>query len=287
MRIRPTRILAGSAAAAAALALLVRRFEYDLIFWPRRDVSETPADRGLPFEQITLEPAPGARIYGWLVPHALPRAVVLYLEGNGGNRASRLGHIEMLREMGCSVVIVDYQGYGESRGHPTEESVYRDARAARAFIASRPETGDLPLVLYGESLGGAVATMLAREAAPSALIVDHGFTSMPEMVDRVCRGIPASRFCRSRFDSISNLRHYHGPVLITHGDADALIPHAHGERLFAAANEPKRFFSIPGAPHEHNEVLRIGGENYRNCIREFLDEALARSGSLEGAHEQG
>lgn len=280
------RIIGGSAAAAAALFLLVRRFEDDLIFWPWRYLRSTPQQHNLSAEDVVLEPVPGIKIRGWFMEYPSPRGVVLYLEGNGGNRSGRLGHVAMLFSLGYSVLIMDYEGYGDSDGRPSEEAVYRDARAARKWLAEGPRTQNLPQALYGESLGGAVSLALAREDPPQAVIVDHSFSTMAEMINRVCRGVPLSHICRSRYNSLENIREYHGPILILHGDADRFIPIEQGRRLFGAANEPKTFLAVPGAGHDHNELLRMGGETYRQAIRQFLEGALARSGSHLQAHLQ-
>jgi uncharacterized protein len=260
----------GAAGAGAGLVLLARKFEDRLIFWPFRRLRGSPADLGLQFETIRLMPAPGVTIYGWFVPHPAPRALVLYLEGNGGNRAFRLGHVGLWHQLGCSVLIIDYEGYGDSDGSPSEAAVYRDSRTAAAWIRTDPRTRHLPLLLHGESLGGAIAINLAAELPPAGLIVDHSFTTMADMANRVCLGLPAGRICRSQFRSIEVIHKYHGPLLVLHGDQDRFIPIAQGERLFAAANEPKRFVGIPGAGHHPDSILQAGGDFYRDALEDFL-----------------
>ncbi|MDQ2731570.1 MAG: alpha/beta hydrolase, partial [Armatimonadota bacterium] len=283
MKLPLLRSIGTAAAAGAALFLVVRRFEDDLIFWPWRRLRGTPQDHGLLHEDVVLEPAPGIRIRGWFVEHSSPRGVVLYLEGNGANRSTRLGHVAMLHSLGYSVLIMDYEGYGDSDGRPSEHTVYRDARAARKWLAQDPRTKNLPQALFGESLGGAVSLALAREDPPQAVIVDHSFSTMADMINRVCRGVPLSRICRSRYNSLENVREYHGPILIMHGDADRFIPIEQGRRLFEAANEPKTFLTVPGAGHDHNEVLRVGGETYRETVRQFLEKTLVNSDADEPA----
>jgi len=267
------KLIGGLAGAAAVAAGVVYLFEDFFIFWPSRRLHGAPDP---PFHDIALEPAPGTHIYGWHIPHPLPRAMVIYFQGNGGNRSDRVAHVEMLRGMAVSVLLVDYEGYGVSEGSTSEAAVYRDAREIIEWVRRDSKLRELPLVYYGESLGGAVATQMALENPPHALIIDHSFTTMGEMIDRVCRGVPLRYVCRSRFNSIENLSGYHGPVLVIHGEEDRLIPILHGQRLFEAANNPKWFLSIPGAGHNHNDLLRIGGAAYRAGIYAFLDETLKR-----------
>ena len=260
-----------------ALVIVARALENRFIFWPEKDLVGSPENLGLQYENVTLEPAPGVQIHGWYVPHPEARAMVLYLEGNGGNRSGRLAHINLLHGLGCSVLIMDYEGYDGSDGSPSENAVYRDGRAARVWIRQEPAARNLPEVLFGESLGGAVAIRMAREVAPAGLIVDHSFTRMPDMADKVCFGLPVGFLCASQYNSIQSIRYYHGPLLVMHGDKDKFIPIEQGRRLFAAANEPKRFFTIHGAPHEQNELLRIGGDAYRETIARFLDGVEGKS----------
>ena len=258
--------------AVAGAMLAVRLLEEWLIFWPTDRLFSAPQRINLPVEDVELEPVPGIHIFGWFVPHPSPRAAVLYLEGNGSNRSTRLGEVALLGELGCSVLIVDYEGYGVSEGRPSEDALYRDARAARNWIRTDPRTRDLPLILLGESLGGAVAIRLAREEPPAGLVVISSFVDIASVVRKACKGVPLDRVLRSRYPSLENIRYYHGPILIIHGEDDELIPIHHGKRLFQAADGRKGFLAIPHAGHNHNELRRIGGRVYRLAIARFLDE---------------
>jgi fermentation-respiration switch protein FrsA (DUF1100 family) len=175
-----------------------------------------------------------------------------------------------LRDAGFSVFAAEYPGYGVSGGHPSESSLYAAARAAREYLRGVLNISAERTVIYGRSLGGGPAVQMATEEAVGGLILQSSFTSVYRVVTRR-RMLPFDYFENAR-----KLPQVSSPVLVLHGENDEVIPFAHARDLFAVANEPKRFFSVPGAGH--NDFLTVAGPRYWEALREF-SELCARRGA--------
>jgi fermentation-respiration switch protein FrsA (DUF1100 family) len=224
--------------------------ENSLIFFPSRYPDGDWDPPGLVHEDAWFNASDGTRLHAWYVPHEQPRAVVLFAHGNGGNLSHRDEILRLLHApLRASVLIFDYRGYGRSEGSPSESGVLDDARAARAWLSERANVSPAEIVLMGESLGGAVAVDLAAGDGARGLILENTFSSLPDVAGHHYRWAPVQLLMRSRFDSVSKIGRYHGPLLQIHGDADTIVPIEFSRRLFAAANEPKQFVEIPGADH--------------------------------------
>jgi fermentation-respiration switch protein FrsA (DUF1100 family) len=251
---------------ASALALLSgcgTALERGLIYHPSPTLEGTPAAFGLAFEDVDVTTADGVEIHGWLVPGPRP-ATLLYCHGNAGNISHRLPKIEALHDrLGLSILIFDYRGYGRSKGVPGEEGTYSDARAMRAWIAGRSSG---PVVYLGASLGAAVATALAAEEPPAALVLEAPFVSVQAMASATVPG--AGWLFRTRYDTLGAVRRVRAPLLVLHGDADEVVPFRQGRAVFEAAAEPKVFAAIPGA--RHNDAHAVGGDAYWEAWSTFL-----------------
>lgn len=249
------------------LVVLCMIFEEQFIFFPSRYPQGDWNPAGLKFEDAQFTASDGTPLHGWYVPHENPRAVVLFSHGNAGNLSDRA---EMLRTLnglaGVSVMIYDYRGYGKSGGRPTEQGLLRDGRAARAWLARRAGIAEPRIVLMGRSLGGGVAVDLAAADGARGLVLESTFTSIPEMAAVHYPWLPMRSLIRNRFDSLAKIGRYHGPLLASHGNSDRVVPYEMGKRLFAAANEPKTFFTVEGG--DHNDPQPPG--YYRQLV-EFLD----------------
>ena len=247
--------------------------ERALIYFPSRELVGTPATVGLTYRDVWFHAEDGVRLHGWYVPARLP-ITLLWCHGNAGNISHRLDNIEEIhRRLGLGVFIFDYRGYGRSDGRPTESGLYRDARAAREALIREGVPAER-MVYFGRSLGAAVAVELALGAPPPALILETPFLSVRAMANRTLPG--SGVLFKARFDSLEKIGRVRSRLLILHGDADEVVPYEHGRRLFAAAPEPKGFYTIRGA--HHNDTYWVGGEDYWGAWARFLGPLLSESG---------
>jgi fermentation-respiration switch protein FrsA (DUF1100 family) len=203
--------------------------------------------------------------YHKIAPDETAAGTLLYCHGNGGNnfKFSNLGN-ELRRKLRCNVLIFDYAGYGKSEGKPTAPGILDDGRAARDWLVKQEGITNGQIIVYGQSLGGSVAVDIAAKDGARALIVESSFTSLGDMGEHILPFLPANYLLRERLASVEKIGKYHGPVFISHGQADKRIPFQQGKRLFDAANEAKTFYIPPqnydyhSAPHcaEHQEKLQ-------------------------------
>lgn len=204
----------------------------------------------LAFEDAFFQAADGTELHGWYLPHSTPRAIVLFAHGNGGNVTSYADFLGDLRaRQQVAVLGFDYRGYGRSSGTPSEEGLILDARAARRWLARRTGFAEQDIVLMGHSLGGGVVTQLAARDGARALVLVSTFTSLPDVGADHLPWLSPRAVMVNRFDSLQAIRSYSGPVLISHGDADGLIPLRHAQALYAAAPGPKQLVTIAGGRH--------------------------------------
>lgn len=249
------------------VVLCAMLFENSMIYFPLVHPAGDWQPRGLEFEDAWFEAADGTRLHGWYVPHANPQAVVLFCHGNGGNITHRVDKLRDLnRQVGVSVLVFDYRGYGRSQGVPEEKGVLADARAARTWLAQRAGIPEKQIVVLGESLGGAVAVDVAAKDGARALVLESTFTSLPDVAAYHYPWLPARLLMHTQFDSLKKISAYHGPLLQSHGDADTIVPYAVGRRLFQAANEPKEFVTLPR--RDHND---LPPRDYYEKLRQFLE----------------
>jgi len=221
-----------------------------LIFFPDPDVPAPPP--GVEERWITTED--GVRLHAWYVSPPATTATLVWSHGNGGNIAGRLDVLLALVAAGVAVLAYDYRGYGRSSGRPSEAGVYLDALAAYDSERRRGVPPDR-MIAFGESLGGAVSIRLATERPCAGVAVVSTFTRLAD-VARVHYG-PLAAAAGNRFDALARVRDLRVPLLVAHGDEDEVVPYALGERLFAAAPEPKRFFRARG--WHHNDVFAAPG----------------------------
>jgi fermentation-respiration switch protein FrsA (DUF1100 family) len=178
----------------------------------------------------------------------------------------RVPHAALLCAAGLDVLLFDYRGYGRSSGRASEEGTYRDARAARAALLARPEVDAGRVVYLGESLGAAVALALALEHPPAGLVLMSAFTSIRDMARRHYPIVPPP-VVPDGYPSLRRVRDLRAPLLVLHGDRDAVVPPLHGEALYDAAPEPKRLHVFAGAGH--NDLVARAGDEWAAAIAEF------------------
>jgi hypothetical protein len=263
-------------AAYGGLALLLYILQSHLVFYPEtgREITATPSQVGLAYEDIHLNTSDGISLHGWYIPAPQPHGTVLFLHGNAGNISHRLDSVQMFHRLGYSTLIFDYRGYGDSGGTPTEQGTYRDAEAAWRYLIEQRHIPSCRIVLFGESLGGAVAAWLAARQKPAALVIASGFTSVPDFAQHIYPYLPVRWLARIRYDTRENLRSVAAPVLIAHSPEDEIIPFEHGRALFAAANPPKLFLELAGG---HNDGFIFMRESWVRVLGDFLGEQMDTS----------
>jgi fermentation-respiration switch protein FrsA (DUF1100 family) len=260
-------VIGAVALLCVGLVLLLFLFQARLVFFPTRAYQSTPAVAGLDFDQVFFETEDGLTLSGWFVPADQAENVVLFFHGNAGNISHRIESIAQFHRLGSSVFIIDYRGYGQSEGSPSEEGIYRDAAAAWRYLVEEQLIAPERIVIFGRSLGGGAATWLAANQSPQALILESTFTSIPDIGAQRFPFLPVRQLSRIRFNSLARLPSITVPVLIIHSPDDRVIPYDHGQQLFQAANEPKRFLQIRG---DHNEGHIITGAPYEAGLAGFL-----------------
>jgi len=241
-----------------------------LLYFPNlagRELRRTPADIGLAYEDVHITASDRVGLHGWYVPARQERDVLLFFHGNAGNISHRLDSLRIFHDLGLSILIIDYRGYGRSQGKVSEAGTYRDAEAAWQYLAQVRQVTPDRIILFGRSLGGAVAAHLAASHPPAGLILESVFTSVPDMAADLYPFLPVRLLSRFHYNTLSSLKKVHCPVLVVHSPDDDIIPFAHGQKLFAAAKSRKSFLEIRG---DHNEGFLASGNLYRQGLDRFI-----------------
>ncbi len=238
------------------------------IYSPVREVLYTPEELGLDFEDVTFKTADGLRLNGWYIPAENSEATILFCHGNGGNIFHRLDSINIFSNLGLNCFIFDYRGYGNSEGKPSEEGTYLDAQAAYKWLTKQKEISPDDIIIFGKSLGGAVATQLATKVKTKALIIESAFTSYIDVGKKFYPYMPIKWFARFDYNTLDYIKKVHCPVMIIHSRNDEIIPFEFGLELYDAANEPKEFVEIFGS---HNDGFLVSGEIYKKSWLKWLD----------------
>lgn len=247
--------------------------ESRMIYFPDGPLRATPSDAGLAYEDLFLETRDGVRIHAWFVPKAKARGTMLWFHGNAGNMGDRVAQIKTYHDRwSVSQILIDYRGYGKSGGQISEEGTYEDGRAAMSYLLKEKGISPGALILFGRSLGAAVAVQMATEFDAAGLILETPFTSIRDMARRHYPLIGSAYPLRIRYASIDKISRVTMPLLILHGDRDNIVPFEQAERLFEAANEPKRFFRIAGAGH--NDILLTADNSYHLEVGRFIAEVV-------------
>ncbi|MHB9074783.1 MAG: alpha/beta hydrolase [Desulfobaccales bacterium] len=241
--------------------------EKGIVFFPDPHLVGTPQDVGLEYEDVWFETADGVQLHGWWVP-ATGAPVLVWFHGNAGNISHRLENIQLLHDLvGVQVFIFDYREYGRSQGRISREGTFLDAAAAYRCVAETRGVSAEDIVLFGRSLGTALATDLAVKHPCRALILESAFTNSSDMAKMLAPFLFDWR-PRVPYDNLRKIDKVKAPVLIVHGEDDEIIPVEMGRRVFAAANSPKDLYIIPGA--HHNDTYVVGGEAYFSRLKGFI-----------------
>ena len=231
----------------------------------------TPASAGFNYNSVSLTTADGLHLDAWYLPVVNERGVILFCHGNAGNISNRISSLALFNELGFSSLIFDYRGYGRSEGKPTEQGTYHDAEAAWQYLLNQGYA-ESEIIIMGRSLGASVAAELAHRHRPKAVVLESSFTSVPDVAADLYPLLPVRWLSRFSYNTLDYLPSITAPVLIVHSRDDEIIPFSHGQRLFAAANQPKQFLELKGG---HNESIYVSGiDYYRNGLNSFFDAYL-------------
>ncbi|MDH4316994.1 MAG: alpha/beta hydrolase [Desulfobulbaceae bacterium] len=255
------------------VGMVLYLIQHRLLYYPMKDIAATPEHIGLDYTPIRFRTSDNLELSGWFIPGEINREVILFCHGNAGNISHRLESIRIFHRPGYGVFIFDYRGYGESEGVPSEEGIYLDACGAWDYLINKMELHADNIVVFGRSLGGAVAARLSAEKTPLACILESTFTSLPELAFHYYPIYPSAFFCRMQYDTLRLLRTgmVRCPVLIIHSREDEIIPFEHGRELFDASGEKGMFLEIVG---DHNNGFLLSGTRYTDGIRKFVNEAV-------------
>jgi hypothetical protein len=267
------------AAGYFVLCLMLFFFQSRMIYFPEigREDFVTPQQAGMDYQEVTINAA-GEKLHSWFVPAPQARGVVLFFHGNAGSISHRLDYLRMFRELGFSILIFDYRGYGKSSGEPSEIGTYQDAEAAWNYLVETKRIAPSSIVLYGESLGGAVAAWLAARVKPRALIITSTFTSLPDLGAKLYPLFPVRLLTRYEYNAKKYLQAATCPVLIVHSREDEIVPFEHGEQLYTAAHEPKQLLEIHGG---HNTSLILSRDLWMKGVGAFLDRYMGATGTMK------
>ena len=253
------------------MSVLDHFFVYHPEPWQDRDWARLS---GLPLEDVWFQTSDGVRLFGWYVEAAADRPVLLWCHGNAGNIIDRLENLKLLYQLGLSVFLFDYRGYGKSQGsRPSERGLYDDASGAYDYLTRIRKIRPDRIVLFGRSLGASVAGELAVQRPATALILESSFPSIEAVAKFYYGGLPVHWLLGAEYRLIDRLPNLSLPKLIIHGDKDDIIPLEFGRQVFDAAKPPKEWYVIEGA--DHNNTYRIGGRAYFQRLFEFMRQALA------------
>lgn len=242
-----------------------------LVFSPRSELADTPDGNGLTFEDVWLENALGTEIHGWWIPCEETERVLLFCHGNGGNVSHLMDSYRIFHDLGLSVLVFDYSGYGLSGGKPSERATRADALAAWNWLADTRRTEPRDIIVFGRSLGGGVAARLAADLAeqgeePGGLILESTFTSLTDMGAMRFPWLPVRWLIRHRYDSMRALSGVRTPTLFLHSPDDELVPYAMGRELYESYEGSKLFWGLTG---DHNYGF-LTSPGYADGFRRFL-----------------
>jgi len=254
------------------LSLLLYFFQDRFVYYPHKSLVAAPDRFGLDYEEVYLETEDGERLHAWFIPAENAGATLLFFHGNAGNISHRLDSIRIFHGMALNVFIPDYRGYGNSSGSPSEEGTYQDARAAWDHLTVERGIAADNIIVFGRSLGAAIAAWLAKQTEPAALILESAFTSVQAMGKKLYPFLPVDLLTRIRYPTLDYIRDTRVPLLVIHSREDEIIPFEFGRQLHEAAAVPAEFLAIEGG---HNDGFLVSGDHYRRGVAEFIRRYVA------------
>lgn len=247
------------------------KIENFFVFYPQATFDLTPEELRLNYRDVYFSSEDGTALHGWFFPLQDKEPVILFCHGNAGNISHRLDNIRPFLERNLQVFLFDYRGYGKSSGSPSEEGIYQDGRAAYDYLVHHEHIPPDNVVLFGRSLGAAVAIDVALRRDIRSIIIESAFTSMKDMAGTLFLFNLFSSVLPANYNNLDKINHIKVPKLIIHGEEDNLVPFRMGMDLFEKANDPKSFFPIKGAGH--NDTYMMGGDPYFQAIVKFVRDS--------------
>jgi uncharacterized protein len=242
-----------------------------MLYFPEKEIWHTPKNINLEYSEIYFETEDGITISGWYIPAKNEKGVLLFCHGNAGNISHRLDSIKIFHNLSLSVLIFDYRGYGKSNGKPSEKGTYLDAEAAWNYLVNVKQKPPEEIILFGRSLGGAVAAEIALMKNPAGLIIESSFTSVPELGSKLYPWLPVKLISKFSYSTIHKVGFIKCHKLIIHSPDDEMISFEHGKSLFENASPPKEFLIIRGG---HNEGFLTSGNIYGEGLKKFIEKCL-------------
>lgn len=238
-------------------------------YHPDKNMYITPQNIGILYDDENFSAEDGQIINGWFIPAHDAKATILYCPGSRGNLCDQMARIKFFHDMKVNLMIFDYRGYGKNSGKPTEQGLYKDARAAYDFLISRKDIDKDRIVVLGESLGGAVAADLCLNRKVSALILESSIVSLATQAKRMYPFLPVELLLYERFDTLSKIKRIRIPKLIVHGLDDETVLFEEALKLYFVAPRPKQFLPFQGA---HNDDIFKISDTYRDKLLKFLND---------------
>ncbi len=262
-------VLSIVAAVYLGMSLLLFLMQSKMLYQPSRGYDYDPADYGLEYEAVSLATPDGETVAGWYVSAEGAERTILFCHGNAGNISHRLDTLKMFYELGLNCLIVDYRGYGESTGKPTEIGTKIDMLAGFQWLIEEKGIRPEEIILFGRSLGGSVAAVIAKDVNPSALVLESTFTSFDDVAAHYYPWLPVRLFTRFDYDTLGVIKEITCPLLVIHSPDDEIIPYKFGQQIFAAANEPKQFADLKGT---HNDGIYDNDDLYKQIWQGWLEQ---------------
>lgn len=252
---------------AASFSCFYPQIENFFVFYPVSGFDGSPGEIGLKAEDIYFRTDDKTKLHGWFFPGQEGLPVMLFCHGNAGNISHRLDNIKFLLDRGLPVFIFDYRGYGKSGGRPSEGGLYRDGLAAYDFLVNEKSIPGEMILIFGRSLGAAVAIEIALNRKIRALIIESAFTSSKGMAQTLFPFNLISFLLPPHYNNREKIARIKVPKLMIHGEDDDIVPFYMAQELFGAAQPPKYFYPIKNAGH--NDTYLIGGRPYFETLSAF------------------
>lgn len=264
-------IISIAAAVYIGMGLLLFLVQSKMLYYPSRDYDYVPADYGLAYETVSLTTPDGVVLACWYVPAKGAEMTVLFCHGNAGNISHRLDTLKMFNQIGLNCLIVDYRGYGQSTGKPTEKGTLVDVLAGFQWLIEEKGLRPDQVILFGRSLGGSIAATIAKDVNPAGLVIESAFTSFDDVGMHYYPWLPVRLFSRFDYNTREAVKQVTCPLLVIHSLDDEIIPYKFGRQIFAAANQPKQFAELKGG---HNEGFYDNADMYKQIWQDWLNSVF-------------